>query len=122
MNYFKILFRALIIFSLSSFLFSQEKEAKEERELKFPGYTLSKCLKGYDIAKQPKRRVAKLPSQKAQKYLKRLYPTLEEDNLILALEILNEMKVDEALNNVDKAQMWYYFCLLYTSPSPRDRG
>ena len=95
MNNIKFLFSALIIFSLSPLLISQEKE---EREYKFPGYTLSKCLKGYDIAKQPKRRVAKLPSQKAQKYLKRLYPTLEEDNLILALEILNQMKADQDLS------------------------
>ena len=106
MNYIKFLFSALIIFSLSPLLISQEKE---EREYKFPGYTLSKCLKGYDIVKQPKRRVAKLPSQKAQKYLKRLYPSLEEDNLILALEILNQMKVDQDLTNIDRAQMWYYF-------------
>ena len=106
MNNIKFLFSALIIFSLSPLLISQEKE---EREYKFPGYTLSKCLKGYDIAKQPKRRVAKLPSQKAQKYLKRLYPTLEEDNLILALEILNQMKADQDLTNIDRAQMWYYF-------------
>ena len=106
MNNIKFLFSALIIFSLSPLLISQEKE---EREYKFPGYTLSKCLKGYDIVKQPKRRVAKLPSQKAQKYLKRLYPTLEEDNLILALEILNQMKADQDLTNIDRAQMWYYF-------------
>ena len=106
MNNIKFLFSALIIFSLSPLLISQEKE---EREYKFPGYTLSKCLKGYDIVKQPKRRVAKLPSQKAQKYLKRLYPSLEEDNLILALEILNQMKVDQDLTNIDRAQMWYYF-------------
>ena len=106
MNNIKFLFSALIIFSLSPLLISQEKE---EREYKFPGYTLSKCLKGYDIVKQPKRRVAKLPSQKAQKYLKRLYPSLEEDNLILALEILNQMKADQDLTNIDRAQMWYYF-------------
>ena len=35
MNYFKFLFTALIIFSLSSLLISQEKEEKEEREFKF---------------------------------------------------------------------------------------
>ena len=112
MNYIKLLFTALIIFSLSPLLISQEKE---EREYKFPGYSLNKCLKGYDIAKQPKRRVAKLPSQKAQKYLKRLYPTLEEDNLILALEILNQMKVDQDLTNIDRAQMWYYFAYVHFS-------
>ena len=50
MNYFKFLFTTLIIFSLSSLLISQEKEEKEEREFKFPGYTLSKCLKGYDLS------------------------------------------------------------------------
>ena len=94
MKQIKFLLFLFIIFFLSPSLVAQEKE---EREFKFPGYSLDKCLRGYDIQKQSNRRVAKLPSQKAQKYLKRLYPSLEEDNLELALEILNEMKIDEDL-------------------------
>ena len=115
LSFYSIFFVCLF---LSSFLVAQEKE---ERKFNFPGYTIEKCLKDYEIAKKPKRRVAKLPSQKAQRFLKRLFPALEEDDLLLALEILDEMKISEDLTNVDKAQMWYYYaCLLYTSPSPRD--
>ena len=109
LSFYSIFFVCLF---LSSFLVAQEKE---ERKFNFPGYTIEKCLKDYEIAKKPKRRVAKLPSQKAQRFLKRLFPALEEDDLLLALEILDEMKISEGLTNVDKAQMWYYYCLLYTS-------
>ncbi|MEC7465649.1 MAG: hypothetical protein VXZ68_00855 [Pseudomonadota bacterium] len=112
MKQIKFLLVLFSIFFLSASLLAQETK---EREFKFPGYTLDKCLKGYDIAKKSKRMVAKLPSQKAQKYLKRLYPSLEEDNLELALEILNEMKIDDALEDKDKAQMWYYFAYVHFS-------
>ena len=103
LSFYSIFFVCLF---LSSFLVAQEKE---ERKFNFPGYTIEKCLKDYEIAKKPKRRVAKLPSQKAQRFLKRLFPALEEDDLLLALEILDEMKISEGLTNVDKAQMWYYY-------------
>ena len=97
MKQIKFLLILFSIFFLSASLLAQETK---EREFKFPGYTLDKCLKGYDIAKKSKRMVAKLPSQKAQKYLKRLYPSLEEDNLELALEILNENVVEELNHHV----------------------
>ena len=40
---------------------------------------------------------------------------MEEDNLELALEILNEMKIDEDLEEKDRAQMWYYFAYVHFS-------
>ena len=109
LSFYSIFFVCLF---LSSFLVAEEKE---ERKFNFPGYTIEKCLKGYEIAKKPKRRVAKLPSQKAQRFLKRLFPALEEDDLLLALEILDEMKISEDLTNVDKAQMWYYYAYVHFS-------
>ena len=55
MKQIKFLLVLFSIFFLSASLLAQETK---EREFKFPGYTLDKCLKGYDIAKKSKRMVA----------------------------------------------------------------
>ncbi len=65
MKQIKFLLFLFIIFFLSPSLVAQEKE---EREFKFPVYSLYKCLSGYEIQKQKNRRVPKLPPKKAQKY------------------------------------------------------
>ena len=66
----------ILIFSLffSGIILSQEKNQKEQTKFDFPGYTIKGCL-GSDLSK-PKRQVAKLPSKKAQAYLKDLFPFL----------------------------------------------
>ena len=110
--------RLVYIFVLALLLsFNLAVNAQEEKkeEFNFPGFTLSKCLKDYDIKKQSGRRVAKLPSGVAQKYLKTLYPVLEEDDLPRALEILDRMKSDDGLKQRDKAQMYYYYAYVYFS-------
>ena len=117
MKNLSIYFSIVILFFVSLNISAQEKK----QEYNFPGFTLKKCLADYEIKKSNARRVAKLPSRAAQKYLKTLYPALEEDDLVLAKEILDRMNTDKDISETDKAQMYYYYaCLLYTSPSPRD--
>jgi hypothetical protein len=106
------LYITLLLLSFNLFVNSAEEE---KEEFNFPGFTLSKCLKDYDIKKQSGRRVAKLPSRSAQKYLKTLFPILEEDDLPKALEILDRMKADKELQERDKAQMYYYYAYVYFS-------
>lgn len=105
--YFSLIF--LIFTSVN--LWSQEKK----EEYNFPGFTLKKCLADYEIKKNNSRKVAKLPSRSAQKYLKKLYPTLEEDDLVAAKVILDEMNIDGDITEADKAQMYYYYAYVYFS-------
>ena len=104
------------IFSLSLFLsgviFSQDENQKEQTKFDFPGYTIKGCL-GSDLSK-PKRQVAKLPSKRAQAYLKDLFPFLraETEDLVKAKNVLNRMQSDQGLTESDKAQMYYYFAYI----------
>ncbi len=68
----------IFLFSLflSGVIFSQDKNQTEQTKFDFPGYTIKGCL-GSDLSK-PKRQVAKLPSKKAQVYLKDLFPSFYE--------------------------------------------
>ena len=97
---------------LSGVIFSQDKNQKEQTKFDFPGYTIKGCL-GSDLSK-PKRQVAKLPSKKAQAYLKDLFPFLraETEDLIKAKNVLNRMQSDQGLTESDKAQMYYYFAYI----------
>ena len=104
----------ILIFSLffSGIIFSQEKNQKEQTKFDFPGYTIKGCL-GSDLSK-PKRQVAKLPSKRAQAYLKDLFPFLraETEDLVKAKNVLNRMQSDQGLTESDKAQMYYYFAYI----------
>ncbi|GIS23239.1 MAG: hypothetical protein CM15mP123_11410 [Gammaproteobacteria bacterium] len=104
----------IFIFSLffSGIIFSQEKNQKEQTKFDFPGYTIKGCL-GSDLSK-PKRQVAKLPSKRAQAYLKDLFPFLraETEDLVKAKNVLNRMQSDQGLTESDKAQMYYYFAYI----------
>ena len=104
----------ILIFSLffSGIILSQEKNQKEQTKFDFPGYTLKGCL-GSDLSK-PKRQVAKLPSKRAQAYLKDLFPFLraETEDLVKAKNVLNRMQSDQGLTESDKAQMYYYFAYI----------
>ena len=104
----------IFIFSLflSGVIFSQDENQKEQTKFDFPGYTIKGCL-GSDLSK-PKRQVAKLPSKKAQAYLKDLFPFLraETEDLVKAKNVLNRMKSDQGLTESDKAQMYYYFAYI----------
>ena len=104
----------ILIFSLffSGIILSQEKNQKEQTKFDFPGYTIKGCL-GSDLSK-PKRQVAKLPSKKAQAYLKDLFPFLraETEDLVKAKNVLNRMQSDQGLTESDKAQMYYYFAYI----------
>ena len=104
----------IFIFSLffSGIILSQEKNQKEQTKFDFPGYTLKGCL-GSDLSK-PKRQVAKLPSKRAQAYLKDLFPFLraETEDLVKAKNVLNRMQSDQGLTESDKAQMYYYFAYI----------
>ncbi|MDA9725134.1 hypothetical protein N9V05_04815 [Gammaproteobacteria bacterium] len=104
----------IFIFSLffSGIIFSQDKNQTEQTKFDFPGYTIKGCL-GSDLSK-PKRQVAKLPSKKAQAYLKDLFPFLraETEDLIKAKNVLNRMQSDQGLTESDKAQMYYYFAYI----------
>ena len=84
----------------------------EQTKFDFPGYTIKGCL-GSDLSK-PKRQVAKLPSKKAQVYLKDLFPFLraETEDLVKAKNVLNRMQSDQGLTESDKAQMYYYFAYI----------
>ena len=97
---------------LSGVIFSQDKNQKEQTKFDFPGYTIKGCL-GSDLSK-PKRQVAKLPSKKAQAYLKDLFPFLraETEDLVKAKNVLNRMQSDQGLTESDKAQMYYYFAYI----------
>ena len=109
MKIFRI-FSALIILSFLS-LNALAQEKKEEYN--FPGFTLKKCLADYEIQRSNVRRVAKLPSRAAQKYLKALYPALEADDLVVAKATLDEMNSDKDISETDKAQMYYYLSLIH---------
>ena len=111
MKIFRI-FSALIVLSFFS-LNSLAQEKKEEYN--FPGFTLKKCLADYEIQRSNVRRVAKLPSRAAQKYLKALYPALEADDLVVAKATLDEMNSDKDISETDKAQMYYYYAYVYFS-------
>ena len=104
----------ILVFSLffSGIILSQEKNQKEQTKFDFPGYTLKGCL-GSDLSK-PKRQVAKLPSKRAQAYLKDLFPFLraETEDLVKAKNVLNRMQSDQGLTESDKAQMYYYFAYI----------
>ena len=104
----------ILIFSLffSGIIFSQDKNQTEQTKFDFPGYTIKGCL-GSDLSK-PKRQVAKLPSKKAQAYLKDLFPFLraETEDLVKAKNVLNRMQSDQGLTESDKAQMYYYFAYI----------
>jgi len=104
----------IFIFSLflSGVIFSQDENQKEQTKFDFPGYTIKGCL-GSDLSK-PKRQVAKLPSKKAQAYLKDLFPFLraESEDLVKAKNVLNRMQSDQGLTESDKAQMYYYFAYI----------
>ena len=104
----------ILIFSLffSGIILSQEENQKEQTKFDFPGYTIKGCL-GSDLSK-PKRQVAKLPSKKAQAYLKDLFPFLraETEDLVKAKNVLNRMQSDQGLTESDKAQMYYYFAYI----------
>ncbi len=104
----------ILIFSLflSGVIFSQDENQKEQTKFDFPGYTIKGCL-GSDLSK-PKRQVAKLPSKKAQAYLKDLFPFLraETEDLVKAKNVLNKMQSDQGLTESDKAQMYYYFAYI----------
>ena len=104
----------IFIFSLflSGVIFSQDENQKEQTKFDFPGYTIKGCL-GSDLSK-PKRQVAKLPSKKAQAYLKDLFPFLraETEDLVKAKNVLNKMQSDQGLTESDKAQMYYYFAYI----------
>ena len=111
MKIFRI-FSALIVLSFLS-LHALAQEKKEEYN--FPGFTLKKCLADYEIQRSNVRRVAKLPSRAAQKYLKALYPALEADDLVVAKATLDEMNSDKDISETDKAQMYYYYAYVYFS-------
>ncbi|MDC3144969.1 hypothetical protein OA852_02025, partial [SAR86 cluster bacterium] len=111
MKNLNIYFSIVILFFVSINISAQEKK----QEYNFPGFTLKKCLADYEIKKSNARRVAKLPSRAAQKYLKTLYPALEEDDLVLAKEILDRMNTDKDISETDKAQMYYYYAYVYFS-------
>ena len=104
----------ILIFSLffSGIILSQEKNQKEQTKFDFPGYTIKGCL-GSDLSK-PKKQVAKLPSKRAQAYLKDLFPFLraETEDLVKAKNVLNRMQSDQGLTESDKAQMYYYFAYI----------
>ena len=104
----------ILIFSLffSGIIFSQDKNQTEQTKFDFPGYTIKGCL-GSDLSK-PKRQVAKLPSKKAQAYLKDLFPFLraETEDLVKAKNVLTKMQSDQGLTESDKAQMYYYFAYI----------
>ena len=104
----------ILIFSLffSGIILSQEKNQKEQTKFDFPGYTIKGCL-GSDLSK-PKRQVAKLPSKRAQAYLKDLFPFLraETEDLVKEKNVLNRMQSDQGLTESDKAQMYYYFAYI----------
>ena len=104
----------IFIFSLffSGIILSQDKNQTEQTKFDFPGYTIKGCL-GSDLSK-PKRQVAKLPSKKAQAYLKDLFPFLraETEDLVKAKNVLNRMQSDQGLTESDKAQMYYYFAYI----------
>ena len=104
----------IFIFSLffSGIILSQDKNQIEQTKFDFPGYTIKGCL-GSDLSK-PKRQVAKLPSKKAQAYLKDLFPFLraETEDLVKAKNVLNRMQSDQGLTESDKAQMYYYFAYI----------
>ena len=104
----------IFIFSLffSGIIFSQDKNQTEQTKFDFPGYTIKGCL-GSDLSK-PKRQVAKLPSKKAQAYLKDLFPFLraETEDLVKAKNVLTKMQSDQGLTESDKAQMYYYFAYI----------
>ena len=104
----------IFIFSLffSGIILSQDKSQTEQTKFDFPGYTIKGCL-GSDLSK-PKRQVAKLPSKKAQAYLKDLFPFLraESEDLVKAKNVLNRMQSDQGLTESDKAQMYYYFAYI----------
>ena len=106
------IFSTLIVLSfLSLNVLAQEKK----EEYNFPGFTLKKCLADYEIQRSNVRRVAKLPSRAAQKYLKALYPALEADDLVVAKATLDKMNLDKDISETDKAQMYYYYAYVYFS-------
>tara|TARA_B100000242_G_C43033182_1_gene481523 strand:- start:32 stop:1420 length:1389 start_codon:yes stop_codon:yes gene_type:complete len=102
----------LVVLIFTNILFSQTKEDVEQTRFEFPGYTLKGCL-GSDLSK-PKRQVAKLPSKQAQRYLKELFPFLQDENedLVKAKNVLLKMQSDSSLTQSDKAQMFYYFAYI----------
>ncbi len=102
----------LVVLIFSNIIFSQSKEDVEQTRFEFPGYTLKGCL-GSDLSK-PKRQVAKLPSKQAQRYLKELFPFLQDENedLVKAKNVLLKMQSDSSLTQSDKAQMFYYFAYI----------
>ena len=104
----------ILIFSLffSGAILSQNENQTEQTKFDFPGYTIKGCL-GSDLSK-PKRQVAKLPSKKAQAYLKDLFPFFraETEDLVKVKNVLNRMQSDQGLTESDKAQMYYYFAYI----------
>jgi len=102
----------LLSLIFSGAIFSQNENQTEQTKFDFPGYTIKGCL-GSDLSK-PKRQVAKLPSKKAQAYLKDLFPFLraETEDLVKAKNVLTKMQSDQGLTESDKAQMYYYFAYI----------
>jgi len=104
------IFLYFLIFSGA--VFSQKDNQPEQTKFDFPGFTIKGCL-GSELSK-PKRQIAKLPSKRAQVYLKELFPFLQADteDFIKAKNVLNKMQSDADLTEPDKAQMYYYFAYI----------
>ena len=104
------IFLYFLIFS--GFVFSQKDNQPEQTKFDFPGFTIKGCL-GSELSK-PKRQIAKLPSKRAQAYLKELFPFLraETEDFVKAKNVLNKMQSDADLTESDKAQMYYYFAYI----------
>lgn len=104
------IFLYFLIFS--GFIFSQKDNQPEQTKFDFPGFTIKGCL-GSELSK-PKRQIAKLPSKRAQAYLKELFPFLraETEDFVKAKNVLNKMQSDADLTESDKAQMYYYFAYI----------
>ena len=104
------IFLYFLIFS--GVAFSQKDNQPEQTKFDFPGFTIKGCL-GSELSK-PKRQIAKLPSKRAQAYLKELFPFLraETEDFVKAKNVLNKMQSDADLTESDKAQMYYYFAYI----------
>ena len=104
------IFLYFLIFS--GVVFSQKDNQPEQTKFDFPGFTIKGCL-GSELSK-PKRQIAKLPSKRAQAYLKELFPFLraETEDFVKAKNVLNKMQSDADLTESDKAQMYYYFAYI----------
>ena len=104
------IFLYFLIFSGA--IFSKKDNQPEQTKFDFPGFTIKVCLVS-ELSK-PKRQIAKLPSKRAQAYLKELFPFLraETEYFVKAKNVLNKMQSDSDLTEPDKAQMYYYFAYI----------